>query len=59
MRDRYMASRGRQFFRRSEVGAWRDELTAKQVLRIEAEHVPMMRRLAGYRQAMRSVAARI
>lgn len=34
------------FFRRGECGAWRDELTAGQVARIEAEHAPMMRRLS-------------
>jgi aryl sulfotransferase len=33
------------FFRRGEAGAWRDELTKDQVLRIEAVHAPMMRRL--------------
>jgi hypothetical protein len=38
---------GGPFFRRGEAGAWRDELTAKQVARIEAVHTPMMRRL-GY-----------
>ena len=41
---------GGNFFRRGEVGAWRDELTAEQVARIEAEHAPMMRRL-GYELA--------
>jgi hypothetical protein len=35
------------FFRRGEAGAWRDELTAEQVQRIEAAHAPMMQRL-GY-----------
>lgn len=35
------------FFRRGQAGAWRDELTADQVARIEAEHAPMMQRL-GY-----------
>jgi hypothetical protein len=35
------------FFRRGETGAWRDELTAEQVARIEAAHGPMMQRL-GY-----------
>ena len=35
------------FFRRGEADAWRDELTAAQVARIEAEHAPMMHRL-GY-----------
>jgi hypothetical protein len=38
---------GGQFFRRGEAGAWRDELSAEQVARIEAEHAPMMLRL-GY-----------
>lgn len=38
---------GGNFFRRGEVGCWRDELTAEQVARIESEHAPMMRRL-GY-----------
>lgn len=36
-----------RFFRRGETGAWRDELTAAQVARIEAAHAPMMQRL-GY-----------
>jgi hypothetical protein len=38
---------GGKFFRRGQVGAWRDELSAQQVARIEAEHAPMMLRL-GY-----------
>jgi aryl sulfotransferase len=38
------------FFRRGEAGAWRDELSADQVARIEAAHAPMMRRL-GYKLA--------
>jgi hypothetical protein len=38
---------GGPFFRRGEAGAWRDELNAEQVARIEAAHAPMMRRL-GY-----------
>jgi Sulfotransferase domain len=38
---------GGNFFRRGQAGAWRDELTAEQVARIEAEHSPMMQRL-GY-----------
>lgn len=38
---------GGQFFRRGIAGAWRDELTAEQVARIEAAHAPMMREL-GY-----------
>jgi aryl sulfotransferase len=41
---------GGLFFRRGETGAWRDELTAEQVARIEAAHAPMMRRL-GYELA--------
>jgi sulfotransferase family protein len=41
---------GGLFFRRGEVGVWRDELTAEQVARIEAAHAPMMRRL-GYEPA--------
>ncbi|MGA8079399.1 MAG: sulfotransferase domain-containing protein [Xanthobacteraceae bacterium] len=35
------------FFRRGEVGAWRDELTPEQVARIEAEHATIMQGL-GY-----------
>ena len=35
------------FFRRGEVGSWRDELSPPQIARIEADHAPMMRRL-GY-----------
>lgn len=38
---------GGSFFRRGQTGAWRDELNAEQIARIEAEHAPMMRRL-GY-----------
>jgi hypothetical protein len=38
------------FFRRGEAGAWRDELSAEQVARIETAHAPMMRRL-GYELA--------
>jgi hypothetical protein len=38
---------GRKFFRRGQAGAWRDDLTAEQVARVEADHAPMMRRL-GY-----------
>ncbi len=41
---------GKKFFRRGEAGAWREELTAEQAARIEAEHAPMMRRL-GYELA--------
>ena len=36
-----------KFFRRGEAGAWRDELSADQVARIEAAHAPVMQRL-GY-----------
>ena len=36
-----------RFFRRGEAGAWRDELTATQVARIEHDHGAMMQRL-GY-----------
>jgi aryl sulfotransferase len=36
---------GGKFFRRGEVGSWRDELSPEQAARIEAEHAPMMRRL--------------
>lgn len=39
-----------RFFRRGEAGGWRDELTASQVARIEAEHARMMLRL-GYQLA--------
>jgi aryl sulfotransferase len=41
---------GGPFFRRGEVGGWRDELSAEQVARIEAAHAEMMRRL-GYEPA--------
>jgi hypothetical protein len=41
---------GGLFFRRGEVGAWREELTPEQVAQIEAAHAPMMRRL-GYELA--------
>ena len=41
---------GGLFFRRGEVGVWREELTPEQVARIEAAHTPMMRRL-GYELA--------
>jgi len=41
---------GGQFFRRGQAGAWRDELSAEQIARIEAAHAPMMRRL-GYKMA--------
>jgi aryl sulfotransferase len=45
------------FFRRGEVGAWRDELTTEQVAGIEAAHAPMMRRL-GYALASAAPLAR-
>ena len=48
---------GGRFFRRGEVGAWRDELSAEQVARIEAAHAPMMRRL-GYRLSTAASLAR-
>jgi len=35
------------FFRKGQMGGWREELTAEQVERIEAAHAPMMARL-GY-----------
>ena len=38
---------GGSFFRRGIQGGWREELSAEQVARIEAEHADMMRRL-GY-----------
>jgi hypothetical protein len=41
------SGKGRMFFRRGVMGAWRDELTAEQVQRIESAHGPMMARL-GY-----------
>jgi hypothetical protein len=44
------------FFRRGEMGSWRDELTIEQVSRIEAAHAPTMRRL-GY--ALSSALARV
>lgn len=48
---------GGNFFRRGEAGAWREELTAEQTARIEAEHAPMMRRL-GYELAGAAALAR-
>jgi len=36
-----------RFFRRGKAGAWRDELTAEQIARIESDHASMMQRL-GY-----------
>ena len=48
---------GGLFFRRGEVGAWRDELTAEQVARIEEAHGPTMRRL-GYQLAAETLLAR-
>jgi len=38
---------GGNFFRHGVAGGWRDELSPEQVVRIEAEHAPMMQRL-GY-----------
>lgn len=40
-------ARSERFFRRGEVGAWRDELTPAQADRIVEAHAPVMRRL-GY-----------
>lgn len=40
-------TRSQRFFRRGQSGGWRDELTAEQAARIEADHGPAMRRL-GY-----------
>lgn len=37
----------KMFFRRGDAGGWRDELSAEQVARIEADHAAMMTRL-GY-----------
>jgi len=48
---------GGSFFRRGKTGAWRDELTAEQVARVEADHAEMMRRL-GYELASSSALAR-
>jgi len=47
---------GKIFFRRGEVGGWRDELTAQQVARIESAHAPMMRRLGYELAAVRDAA---
>jgi aryl sulfotransferase len=44
--EAWRCKRGK-FFRRGEVGSWRDELTCEQVARIELHHGQMMRRL-GY-----------
>ncbi|MBO9711654.1 sulfotransferase domain-containing protein [Sphingomonas sp.] len=41
------AKGGRKFFRRGQAGAWRDELTERQVRGIESAHSVMMKRL-GY-----------
>ena len=49
---------GGRFFRRGQSGAWRDELTTEQVLRIENEHAPMMRRL-GYEPVSQAPLARV
>ena len=48
---------GGNFFRRGQAGAWRDELTREQAMRIEAAHAPMMRRL-GYDPSSEAVPAR-
>jgi aryl sulfotransferase len=48
---------GGPFFRRGAAGAWRDELNAEQVARIEAAHAPMMQRL-GYELASATPLAR-
>ncbi|MFZ0424303.1 MAG: sulfotransferase domain-containing protein, partial [Xanthobacteraceae bacterium] len=48
---------GGKFFRRGDAGAWRDDLSAEQVARIEAAHAPMMRRL-GYELASATQLAR-
>jgi Sulfotransferase domain len=48
---------GGNFFRRGEVGCWREELTPEQVARIEREHADMMRRL-GYELSAASALAR-
>jgi hypothetical protein len=45
--------RGKLFFRRGKAGAWRDELTAQQIARIEVEHAQMMLRL-GYELSTKS-----
>src|SRR3954470_6421397 len=46
---------GGDFFRRGKSGAWRDELTAEQVKRVEVDHADMMRRL-GYELTSPSLA---
>ncbi len=48
---------GMKFFRRGEVGSWRDELTREQVIRIESRHERMMLRL-GYELSYASELAR-
>lgn len=40
------------FFRKGEVGSWREELTPEQVRRMTAYHGEQMRRLATSRPAM-------
>jgi hypothetical protein len=47
-REATNARLGGTFFRRGETGAWRDELAAEQVERIERTHASMIQRL-GYR----------
>lgn len=49
--------KGRLFFRRGDMGVWRDELTAEQVSRIESQHAPMMARL-GYELSAGATLAR-
>ena len=49
--------KGTRFFRRGEVGSWRDELTPEQVARIELRHGKMMQRL-GYELSYLSNLAR-
>ena len=44
------ARRGSIFFRKGEADAWRNELSAAQIARIEEAHGPMMRQL-GYSEA--------
>jgi len=48
---------GGAFFRKGQAGAWRDELSADQVARLEIEHAPAMLRL-GYELTAPDAAAR-
>ncbi len=50
-REAPLRTTGGRFFRRGVAGAWRGELTASQVARLEAAHEAMMRRL-GYSFSM-------